>query len=147
MTTTSRHQALLKRLDLRDPPPSLVASGANGPPIVFWHLRVDSPGQGLYSTPSEAAYSIHVQLRETTSLEIREVGRVNRKEFAKAGSLWFFDLQSPRHVLFNTPFHTIRSYVPLPALREFAEEAGGRRQVFLRRPSCGSDDPIVRHLF
>jgi AraC family transcriptional regulator len=140
MVKTSRHEALLKRLDLRDPPPSLVTSVANGRPITFWLLRVDSPGQGFYSIPAESAYSIHLHL------EIREVGRVNRKELAKAGSLCFFDLQSPQHVLFNTPFHTIRSYVPLPALQEFAEEAGGRRQVFLRPPSCGLDDPIVRHL-
>jgi AraC family transcriptional regulator len=147
MTKTSRHGALLKRFDLQDPPPSLVASVANGRPITFWHLRVDSPGHGLHSISAESAYSIHVHLRETTSFEIREVGRGNRKEFAKAGSLCFFDYQSPRQVLFNTPFHTIRSYVPLPALQEFAEEAGGRRQVFLKPPSCGSDDPTIRHLF
>jgi AraC family transcriptional regulator len=56
--------------------------------------------------------------------------------------------QSPRQILFKTPFHTIRSCVPLPALQEFAEEAGGSRQVFLRPPSSsGSDDPIIRHLF
>jgi AraC family transcriptional regulator len=147
MTNTRRHTTLLKRLGLQAPPPSLVASMTNGPPITFWHLRVDSPGQSLYSISAESAYSIHVHRRETTSFEIREVGRVNRKEFAKAGSLCFFDNQSPRHVLFNTPFHTIRSYVPLPALQEFAEEAGGSRQVSLRPPSCGSDDTIVRHLF
>ena len=148
MTETSRHAALLKKgLGLQDPPPSLVASVANGRPITFCDLRVDSPGPGFYSTPAQSAYSINLQLKETTSFEIREVGRVNRKELAKAGSLCLFDYPSPRHVLLNTPLHIIRSYVPLPALQEFAEEAGSRRQVFLRPPSCGSDDPIVRHLF
>jgi AraC family transcriptional regulator len=144
---TRGHAGLLsRRLGLQDPP-TVVASVPNGRPITFSHLRVDSPGQAPYSTPSEAAYSIHLHLRDITSYEIREVGRVTRNECAKAGSLSFADLQYPQHVLFNTPFHTIRSYVPLPALQEFAEEAGGRRQVFLRPPSSGSDDPIVRHLF
>jgi AraC-like DNA-binding protein len=121
---------------------------ANGRPITFCYVRADSPGPGFYSTPAQSAYSIHLQLRETTSFEVQEVGRVNRKEFAKAGSLCLFDYQFPRDVLLNTPLHTISSYVPLPALQEFAEEAGGRRrQVFLRPPPCGSDDPIIRHLF
>ena len=130
----------------RQDPPTLVASAPNGRPITFSHLRVDSPGQRPYSIAAESAYSIHLHLRETTSFEIREVGRPNSKECATAGSLSFADLQSPRHVLFNTPFHTIRSYVPLLALQAFAEESGGRHQVFLRLPSCGSVDPIIRHL-
>jgi len=143
---TSGHGAALKRRLGLQKPQTLVASAPNGRPITFSHLRVNSPGQGLYSIPAETAYSIHLHLREITSFEIREVGRANRKELAKAGNLIFADRQSPRHVLFHTPFHTLRSHVPLPALQDFAEEAGGRRQVFLRPPSCGSDDPIVRHL-
>jgi AraC family transcriptional regulator len=135
-----------QRLDLPNPA-TLVASVPSGRPITFSHLRVDSPGQAPYSTPTDAAYSIHLHLRDITSYQIREVGRVDRKECAKAGSLSFADLHYSQHVLFNTSFHTIRSYVPLAALQEFAEEAGGRRQIFLRPPSCGLDDPIVRHLF
>jgi AraC family transcriptional regulator len=141
------HEGLRNRRPNLLNPPTLVASGAKGRPITFSHLRVDSPGQAPYSVPAEAAYSIHLHLRETTSYQIQEVGRADRKECAKAGSLTFADLQSPRHVLFNTPFHTIRSYVPLPVLQEFAEEAVGRRPVLLRPPSFVSDDPIVRHLF
>jgi hypothetical protein len=144
---TSGHGKLLNgSMGLPDAP-TLVASVTKGRPITFSHLRVDSPGHARYSMPTEAAYAIHLHLKETTSYEVREVGRVDRNECAKAGSLIFADCQSPRQILFNTPFHTIRSRVPLPALQEFAEEAGGSRQVFLRPPSsCGSDDPIIRHL-
>jgi AraC family transcriptional regulator len=146
MQTSGHGRLLNRRLDLLAPP-TLVASVTKGRPITFSDLRVDSPGQALYSIPAEAAYSIHLHLSETTLYEIREVGRLYRKEYAKAGMLIFADRQFPRDVFFNTPFHTIRSYVPLPALQEFAEEAGGRRPVCLKPPSCGSDDPIVRHLF
>jgi AraC family transcriptional regulator len=146
MKTGGHGRLLNRRLDLLEPP-TLVASVTKGRPITFSDLRVDLPGQAPYSIPAEAAYSIHLHLRETRSYEIREVGRVDRKECAKAGSLTFADRRAPRHILFKAPFHTIRSHVPLPALQEFAEEAGGSRQVFLRTPSCGSHDPIVRHLF
>lgn len=126
---------------------TLTTSALNSRPITFSHLRVDLPGDVPYSIPSEAAYSIHLHLTGNTSYQIREVGGVERKECRKAGSLSFADLQSPQQALFNTPFHSIRSYVPLPALQEFAEEAGGCRQVSLRPPSCMLDDPIIRHLF
>ena len=146
MPTSDQSALLIRRFGLRDAP-TLVASVPNGQTITFSHLRADSGGRALLRVPADTAYSIHVHLRETTSFDISEDGRVSRKECAKGGSLCFFDLQSPPHIFYNTPLHTIRSYVPLPALQEFAEEAGGHGQVFLRPPSCGSDDPIVRYLF
>jgi AraC-like DNA-binding protein len=143
---TSGHGALLKRrFGLKDAP-SLVATVPADRPITFSHLRVDSAGQALGSIPADSAYSIHLHLRETTSFHIRE-GRASREECTKGGSVCLFDLQSPPHIFFDTPLHTIRSYVPLLALQEFAQESGGRRQVFLRPPSCGADDPVIRHLF
>jgi len=143
---TSGHGGLLnRRFGLQDPP-TLVASLPGDPPITFSHLRIDSAGQALASIPAETAYCIHLHLRQTTSFEIREEGRVSRKERTKAGSLCFFDLQSPPDIFFDTPLHTIRSYMPLQALQEFAQEAGGRCQVSLRPPSCGADDPVIRHL-
>jgi AraC family transcriptional regulator len=146
MQTSGHGEMLSRRFGLQDPP-TLVARVTKGRPITFSHLRVDSAGRTLSRIPADTAYSIHVHLREITSFEIQEDGPVSRKGYAKGGSLCFFDLQSPPHILYDTPLHTIRSYVPLAALQEFAEEAGGSRQVFLRPPSCGSDDAIVRHLF
>jgi AraC-like DNA-binding protein len=108
---------------------------------------MDSAGQALASIPADTAYSIHLHLRQTTAFIIEEEGRIGRKECTKAGSLCFFDLQSPPHIFFDTPLHTIRSYVPFLALQEFAQEAGRGRQMSLRPPSCGADDPIIRHLF
>jgi AraC-like DNA-binding protein len=61
--------------------------------------------------------------------------------------LCFFDLQSPPDIHFDTPFRTIRSHVPIPALQEFAETAGERRQVYLKPPQPGTDDAVLRHLF
>jgi AraC family transcriptional regulator len=140
------HGGLLKgRLGLQDPP-TLVADVPNGRPITFSHVRFDWSGQAAYSLPADTAYSLHLHLGETTSYEIREVGGVSRKVRAKAGNLSFADLRSPAEISFNGTLHSIRSYVPLPALQEFAAEAGGSRQVFLRTPSGVSDDPILRHL-
>jgi hypothetical protein len=86
---TSGHEALLnRRFGLLDPP-TLVANVQNGRPITFSHLRVDSPGQALSSIPAETGYSIHLHLRETTSFDIREDGRANKKECTKAGSRVF----------------------------------------------------------
>lgn len=144
---TSGHGALLNsRFGLQDPP-TLVATLPYDRPITFSHLRVDSAGHALGSIPAETAYSIHLHLRETTSFAIREEGHRNRKERVEAGSLCFFDLRSPPHILFDTPFHTIRSYVPFLALQDSAHEIGDHREVVLRPPSSGADDPIIRHLF
>jgi AraC family transcriptional regulator len=146
METSGHGRLLNRRFGLQDPP-TLFASVLDGRPLTFSHLRVESPGLALANIPTDNAYAIHVHLREITSFQLRHEGRLNKKESAKAGSLCFFDLQASPDIIFDTPFHTIRSYVPLPALEEFAEEAGGRRQVTLRPPSCGLDDPIVWHLF
>ena len=67
-------------------------------------------------------------LRDTL-FDIREAGRARRRECPKAGSLCFFDLQSPPNIVFDLPFETVRSYVPLRALQQFAQEAGGSRHV------------------
>jgi AraC family transcriptional regulator len=146
MQTSGRGGLLSRRFGLEDPP-TLVAALPSDRPITFSHLRVDSAGQALGSIPAESAYSIHLHLRDTTTFHIREEGQASRKECTKAGSLCFFDLQSPPQIFFDTPFHTIRSYVPFLALQEFSQESGGHRQVFLRPPSSGADDPIIRHLF
>jgi AraC family transcriptional regulator len=126
--------------------PALMTSVANGRPITFSHLRVDSPRQAPYSIKADTAYSVYLHLRDS-SFELEEAERGYRKVYVKAGSPVVSDHQSPRHVLSHTPIHTISSYVPLSALQQFAEEAGGSRQVFLKEPSCGSDDAILRHLF
>jgi AraC family transcriptional regulator len=145
MQTSGRGELLNKRFGLKDPP-TLIAASAGDRPITFSHLRMDSPGQALASIPAESAYSIHVHLRETTLFAIREEGSRDRKVSSKAGSLCFFDLRSPPQICFDTPFQTIRSYVPSLALQAFAREAGSRREVALRSPSYGADDPIIRHL-
>lgn len=146
MQTSGRGDLLNRRFGVKDPP-VLVATLPSDRPITFSHLRVDSAGQALANIPADAAYSIHVHLRETTLFDIREEGSRSRKECTKAGSVCFFDLQSPPQLFFNTPLHTIRSYVPFLALQEFAREIGRPRQISLRRPSSGADDPIIRHLF
>jgi AraC family transcriptional regulator len=145
MQTSGRGELLNKRFGLKDPP-TLIAAVSGDRPITFSHLRMDSPGQALASIPAEAAYSIHVHLRESTLFAIRADGSRGRKESPKAGSLCFFDLRSPPQIFFDSPFQTIRSHVPLAALQEFAQEAGSRRHVVLRPPSCGVDDPIIAHL-
>jgi AraC-like DNA-binding protein len=144
---TSGYGALLnRRFGLQDPP-TLIAAVASDRPITFSLLRVDSARQALGSIPADTAYSIHVQLRETTSFEIRQERQRSRKISSKAGSLCFFDLQSPPDIFFETPLRSIRSHMPAMALQEFAREAGERRQVVLRPPSSGTVDPIIRHLF
>jgi AraC family transcriptional regulator len=145
MQTSGRGGLLNGRFRLQDPP-TLVTTLPSDRPVTFSHLRMDS-GQALGSIPADTAYSIHLHLRQSTLFDIREEGRIGRKELTKAGSVCFFNLQSPPQIVFETPLHTIRSYVPFLALQEFAQEAGHRRQVFLRRPSCGADDPTIRHLF
>jgi AraC-like DNA-binding protein len=93
----------------------------------------------------ESAYSIHLHLRDTL-FDLRVQGQRDTKEGPKAGSLCFFDLQSRRDILFELPFHTVRSYVPLLALQDLAREGGARKQVALKPPPPGADDPIIRHL-
>jgi AraC family transcriptional regulator len=146
MQTSGQGALLNRRFGLLDPP-TLVATLPSDRPITFSDLRIDSASQALAGIPPDGAYSIHLHLRDTTLFDIREEGRKSRRECANAGTLCFFDLQSPPDIFFNTPLHTIRSYVPLLELQEFAREAGARRQIFLRRPECGADDPIIRHLF
>jgi AraC family transcriptional regulator len=145
MQTSGRGGLLNRRFGLQNPP-TLVATLSGDRPVTFAHLRVESGGQALASIPPDTAYSIHLHLRQTTLFDIRERRRITRKECVKGGSVCFFDLQSPPDIFFDTPLHTIRSYVPLLALQESAQEAGGRRQVVLRPPSCGVVDPILRHL-
>jgi hypothetical protein len=145
MQTSGRGELLNKRFGLKDPS-TLIAAFPGDRPITFSHLRMDSPGQALASIPAESAYSIHVHLRQNTLFAVREEGSRSRKTCSKAGSLCFFYLRSPPQIFFDTPFQTIRSYVPFLALQEFAREAGSRRQVVLRPPSYGADDPIIRHL-
>jgi AraC family transcriptional regulator len=144
MQTSAIGGLLNRRFGLQDPP-TLVANLSGDRPITFSHLRVDTPGRALASIPVESAYSIHLHLRDTL-FDLREQGQRDRKEGPKAGSLCFFDLQSPRDILFELPFHTVRSYVPLLALQDFAREGGARGQVSLKPPPSGANDPIIRHL-
>jgi AraC family transcriptional regulator len=144
MQTSGIGGLLNRRFGLEDPP-TLIAHLASDRPITFSQLRVDFAGRALGSIPAETAYSIHLHLRDTL-FDLREEGHKSRQERPKAGSLCFFDLQSPPDIFFETSFHTIRSHVPLLALQEFAREAGARRQVVLQPPSSGAHDPIIRHL-
>ena len=145
MHSSGKGALLDRRFGLQDPP-TLVSTLSSGRPITFSHLRVDFAGLVLGSIPAEAAYSIHLHLRETAFL-LRAEGDSTRRGYTQAGGLCFFDLQSPPDIAFDTPFRTIRSYVPLSALQAFSEEAGRRGPVFLRPPSNEADDPFIRHLF
>ena len=145
MQTSGKGGLLNKRFGLQDPT-TLITTLSSDQPVTFSHLRVDSAGLTLASIPAEAAYSIHVHLRDTT-FNLRVDGRSMGKKHSEAGCLCFFDLQSPPDILFDAPFRTIRSHVPIPAIQELAEEAGARRQVYLEPPQPGTDDAVLRHLF
>jgi AraC-like DNA-binding protein len=145
MQTSGRGGLLNKRFGLQDPP-TLVTTISSDKPITFSHLRVDSSGVTLGNIPGETAYSVSVHMRDTI-YQIREGRQTDGKELSKAGNLCLFDLHNPPHIAFDTPFRIIRSYIPVPALEEFAEETGRRRPIFLRPPSRRTADPVIRYLF
>src|ERR1700744_1469927 len=115
MRTLGHGKLLNRRFGLQSPA-TLIAAVPTGNPITFSHLRVDAAGRALGAVPPEPAYSIHIHQRPMTRFAILEPGRASRKEAAQAGTLCFFDLRSPPQVRFETPFHTIRAYVPFVAL-------------------------------
>ena len=145
METSGLGRLLQRRFRLQVPP-TLVTTLSGHQRISFSHLRVDSTSVTLRSVPGEAAYSVNVHLRDTT-FQVREGGRSGGKEHCEAGSQCVIDLHSPPDIAFDAPFRMINSHVPVSALEEFAEEAGGRRPIFLRPPPRGTVDPIIRHLF
>jgi len=127
-----------------DCPPTLVARRRPRAQIAFSRMRSDRPMRGRsLAVPPEAAYSFHVPLTAPFFSDLWMAGKRKALPHASLGDAFLFDLSENPTVGLDTPFDSLRFYVPQAALDEMADEAGIPRVKGLRARPFGGRDMIM----
>jgi AraC-like DNA-binding protein len=88
-------------------------------------MRSDQPLRGRsLAVPPEAAFSFHVPLTAPFFSDLWTAGKRKTLPLASLGDAFLFDLSDNPTVGLDTPFDSLRFYVPQAALDEMADEAG-----------------------
>ena len=125
-------------------PPTLVARRHPGAQIAFSRMRSDRPMHGRsLGVPPEAAFSFHVPLSSPFFSDLWMAGRRKTLPLASLGDAFLFDLSDNPVVGLDTPFDSLRFYVPQAALNQMADEAGIPRIKGLHARQFGGRDPVM----
>ena len=143
--TSARGERLSTRFGLADPP-TMSSLAASGPPVTYALLSVAAPGHRLGDIPAESAYSLQIVQRRGIAFMRRSARSGWRREAAAADTVCLFDLEEPPAIAFDSPFETLRCYVPRSALLDLAPDYRGSLDATLRLPPMGSADPLVARL-
>jgi AraC family transcriptional regulator len=143
MDTIAVDEVLAKRFRI-DRPPTLVAGRHRRPHIAFSRMRSDQPMRGRsLAVPPEAAFSFHVPLTAPFFSDLRVAGKRRTLPFASLGEAFLFDLSDNPTVGLDTPFDSLRFYVPQAALNELADEASIPKINGLRARQFGERDLVL----
>ena len=95
------------------------------------------------SVPREEAFSFHVPLSVPFFTKLWTAGRRREVPDFRLGYAQLVDLRDNPVVSLDTPFDSLRFYVPQIALDEMANEAGVRRVKGLHAPNFGDRDLVM----
>ena len=109
-------EVLAKRFRI-DRPPTLVARRQQRAQVAFSRMRSNYPLRGRsLAVPPEAAYSFHVPLTAPFFCDLWIAGKRKTIPQATLGAAFLFDLNQNPTVGLDTPFDSLRSYVPQQCL-------------------------------
>src|ERR1700723_2132294 len=111
-----------------DRPPTLLARKSSKARIGFSRIRSSHPMRGRsLAVPQEEAFSFHVPLSVPFFSNLWTAGRRREVPELRLGDAQLIDLRDNPIVSLDTPFDSLRFYIPQIALDEMANEAGIRR--------------------
>lgn len=143
MSATAVDEVLAKRFRINRPP-TLVARGHRRAQVAFSRMRSDHAMRGRsLAVPAEAAFSFHVPLTAPFFSDLWLAGKRQTLPPASLGDAFLFDLSENPTVGLDTPFDSLRFYVPQAALDEMADEEGFPRIKGLRARQFGGRDPVM----
>ncbi len=143
--TSGQGERLSRRFGLANLP-TMSALVAPGRPVTYTRLFVGSTGHRLGDVPAESAYSLQIVRRHGIAFQLRGARRAWQSKVAAADTICLFDLQEPPAIAFDSPFETIRCYVPRSALLDLARDYRGSVDASLDLPPMGAPDPLVARL-
>jgi AraC family transcriptional regulator len=136
-------EVLAKRFRI-DRPPTLLARRSSRARIGFSRIRSSHPMRGRsLSVPQEEAFSFHVPLSVPFFTNLWTAGRRREVPDLCLGDAQLIDLRDNPVVSLDTPFDSLRFYIPQIALDEMANEAGIRRVKGLHAPNFGGRDLVL----
>jgi AraC family transcriptional regulator len=107
-------------------------------------MRSDQPMRGRsLAVPPEAAFSFHVPLAAPFFSDLWTAGKRRTLPLASLGDAFLFDLSDNPTVGLDTPFDSLRFYIPQAALDEMADEAGIPRVKGLHARKFGKRDVVM----
>src|ERR1700683_902777 len=134
---------LAKRFRI-DRPPTLMARRSSRARIGFSRIRNSHPMHGRsLAVPPEEAFSFHVPLSVPFFATLWTKGRRREVQELLLGDAQLVDLRDNPVVSLDTPFDSLRFYIPQMALDEMANEAGIRRVKGLYAPNFGDRDLVM----
>jgi AraC family transcriptional regulator len=95
------------------------------------------------AVPQEEAFSFHVPLSVPFFSNLWTAGRRREVPDLRLGDAQLIDLRDNPVVSLDTPFDSLRFYIPQIALDEMANEAGIRRVKGLYAPNFGGRDLVM----
>jgi AraC family transcriptional regulator len=136
-------EVLAKRFRI-DRPPTLLARRSSKARIGFSRIRSSHPMRGRsLSVPQEEAFSFHVPLSAPFFSNLWTAGRRREVPDLRPGDAQLIDLRDNPVVGLDTPFDSLRFYIPQITLDEMANEAGIRRVKGLHAPNFGARDLVM----
>jgi AraC-like DNA-binding protein len=143
MGATAVDEILARRFRI-DRPPTLVARRQRRAQVAFSRMRSDQPMRGRsMAVPPEAAFSFHVPLAAPFFSDLWLAGKRKTLPHASLGDAFLFDLSENPVVGLDTPFDSLRFYLPQAALHEMADEAGIPWVKGLRVRQFGGRDLVM----
>jgi AraC family transcriptional regulator len=143
MGATAVDEVLARRFRI-DRPPTLVARRHPRTQIAFSRIRSGHPMRGRSLTvPREEAFSFHVPLSVPFFSNLWTAGRRRKVPELQLGDAQLIDLRDNPVVSLDTPFDSLRFYIPQIALDEMANEAGICRVKGLYAPNFGGRDLVL----
>jgi AraC family transcriptional regulator len=127
-----------------DRPPTLLARKSSKARIAFSRMRSSRPTRGRsVAVPPEEAFAFHVPLSVPFFTKLWTAGRRREVPEFHLGYAQLVDLRDNPVVSLDTPFDSMRFYIPQIALDEMANEAGIRRVKGLYAPNFGALDLVM----
>lgn len=143
MSAAAVDEVLARRFRI-DRPPTLVAGRQPRAQVAFSRIRSSRPMRGRsLAVPQEEAFSFHVPLSVPFFSNLWTAGRRREVPDLRLGDAQLIDLRDNPVVSLDTPFDSLRFYIPQIALDEMANEAGIRRVKGLYAPNFGGRDLVM----
>jgi AraC family transcriptional regulator len=143
MATRSIEDVLAERFRI-ERPPTLTARSSSRARIGFSRMRSGQPMRGRsMAVPREHSFSFHVPLTVPFFTDLWTGGRRRVLPVASLADAFLFDLRDNPVVGLDTPFDSMRFYVPRKALDEMASESEIRRIGGLHTREFGRRDPVL----